>query len=74
MGTPTMKQLNRYAKMSLGFSLLLIGIPSLFLPMPGMMLVLMGLGLLAAEFVWASRALSLVERQLQRVRVFWRNR
>src|SRR5690348_17777021 len=38
-----------------GFTFLLLGIVMIFTPGPGTPVILLGLGLLAAEFVWARR-------------------
>lgn len=41
-----------------GFTLLLIGIALLVLPGPGLLVILIGLIILAGEFIWAKKALA----------------
>jgi uncharacterized protein (TIGR02611 family) len=55
-----------------GFTLLLVGIVMLVTPGPGWIVILLGLGLLAAEFVWAKRLMDRIKREGERVRsVVW---
>jgi uncharacterized protein (TIGR02611 family) len=50
----------------------LTGIVMLVTPGPGWLVILIGLGLLAAEFVWAKRLMDRIKRQGERVRqVVW---
>jgi uncharacterized protein (TIGR02611 family) len=55
----TVEQVRRTLLVIAGFTLLLAGGVMLVTPGPGMLVIFLGLGLLAAEFVWARR---LVER------------
>jgi len=51
---------------------LLIGIVMLVTPGPGWLVTLLGLGLLAAEFVWARRLMDRIKREGERMRnVVW---
>ncbi len=69
----TVEQVRRLSRIVGGFTLLLIGVVMLVTPGPGWLVSLLGLGLLAAEFVWARRLMDRIKRQGQRVRnVVWR--
>jgi uncharacterized protein (TIGR02611 family) len=64
----TVEQVRRLSRIIGGFTLLLIGIVMLVTPGPGWLVILLGLGLLAAEFVWARRLMDRIKRQGERVR------
>jgi len=51
-----------------GFTLLAAGIVMIVMPGPGWLIVLMALGVLAAEFVWARRLLDRLKEQGERLR------
>jgi uncharacterized protein (TIGR02611 family) len=69
----TVEQVRRLSRIVGGFTLLLIGIVMLVTPGPGWLVILLGLGLLAAEFVWARRLMDRIKREGQRMRsVVWR--
>jgi uncharacterized protein (TIGR02611 family) len=69
----TVEQVRRFSRIAGGFTLLLIGIVMLVTPGPGWLVILFGLGLLAAEFVWARRLMERIKREGHRVRsVVWR--
>jgi uncharacterized protein (TIGR02611 family) len=69
----TAEQVRRLSRIVAGFTLLLIGVVMLITPGPGWLVILLGLGLLAAEFVWARRLMDRLKREGQRVRgVLWR--
>ena len=51
-----------------GFTLLVLGIIMIFTPGPGTPVILMGLGLLAAEFVWAKRIMKRVKHEGTRLK------
>ena len=69
----TVEQVRRLSRIVGGFTLLLIGVVMLVTPGPGWLVILLGLGLLAAEFVWARRLVDRIKRQGERVRsVIWR--
>ena len=59
----TVEQVRRVFLIIAGFTLLLIGIVMLITPGPGMVVILLGLGLLAAEFVWARRLMERIKEQ-----------
>jgi uncharacterized protein (TIGR02611 family) len=64
----TLHQAKRYVKILFGFTLLAIGIVMVFTPGPGWLTILLALGLLAAEFVWARRLLDRLKREGTRLR------
>ena len=65
-----MEKSQRYLKIVSGFTLLGVGVPLFMLPVPGpgVPAIMMGLALLAAEYVWARRLLDTVKRQGARIR------
>ena len=63
-----MARSQRIMKIVAGFALIAVGVPLLFLPGPGALAILLGLALLAAEYVWAQRLLNGVRRQSQKIR------
>lgn len=68
----TVEQVRRLSRIVGGFTLLLIGVVMLVTPGPGWIVILLGLGLLAAEFVWARRLMDRIKRESNRVReVVW---
>ncbi|MGB7283996.1 MAG: PGPGW domain-containing protein [Candidatus Acidiferrum sp.] len=64
----TVEQVRRLSRIVGGFTLLLIGIVMLVTPGPGWLVIFFGLGLLAAEFVWAKRLMDRMKREGGRVR------
>ncbi len=64
----TVEQVRRIFLILAGFTLLLLGIIMIFTPGPGTPVILMGLGLLAAEFVWARRLMDRIKREGTRLR------
>ena len=64
----TVEQVRRLSRIVGGFTLLLIGIVMLVTPGPGWLVILLGLGLLAAEFVWAKRLMDRIKREGERMR------
>lgn len=64
----TVEQVRRLSRIVGGFTLLLIGIVMLVTPGPGWLVIFLGLGLLAAEFVWARRLMDRMKKEGQRVR------
>jgi len=69
----TVEQVRRLSRIVGGFTLLLIGVVMIVTPGPGWLVILLGLGLLAAEFVWARRLMDRIKRESDRVRnVVWR--
>jgi uncharacterized protein (TIGR02611 family) len=54
----------RLGRITLGFIVLLAGIAAIPLPGPGWLIVAVGLGILAQDFLWAERTLNLVRKRL----------
>ena len=59
----TVEQVRRVFLVIAGFTLLLAGVVMLVTPGPGIAAILLGLGLLAAEFVWARRLMERIKRE-----------
>jgi uncharacterized protein (TIGR02611 family) len=59
----TAEQVRRVFLIIAGFTLLLAGGVMLVTPGPGMVVIFLGLGLLAAEFVWAGRLMERIKHQ-----------
>lgn len=57
----TVEQVRRVFLVIAGFTLLLAGVVMLVTPGPGIAAILVGLGLLAAEFVWARRLMDRIK-------------
>ena len=64
----TVRQARRVFLMLAGFTLLILGTIMVFTPAPGLPVILVGLGLLGAEFVWARRMMDRLKRETQRLR------
>lgn len=64
----TMQQAKRIMKIILGFTLLVLGAVLVFTPGPGWLVMLLGLGVLAAEFMWARKLLDRMKEQGVRLR------
>jgi uncharacterized protein (TIGR02611 family) len=68
----TVEQVRRVLRIVVGFTLLLVGVVMIVTPGPGWLVIFLGLGLLAAEFVWARRLMDRMKREGERVRdVVW---
>jgi uncharacterized protein (TIGR02611 family) len=59
----TVEQVRRIFLIIAGFTLLFVGVIMLVTPGPGMLTILLGLGLLAAEFVWARRLMDRIKHE-----------
>lgn len=71
----TVEQVRRIFLVIAGFTLLLAGLVMLVTPGPGMLVILLGLGLLAAEFVWARRLMDRIKREGGRMRdAVWKSK
>jgi uncharacterized protein (TIGR02611 family) len=64
----SLQQAKRWLKIIFGFTLLAVGVAMIVTPGPGWLTILLGLGILAAEFVWARRLLERVKEQGERLR------
>ena len=63
----TLKQARRVIVAVVGGTVLLIGLALIVLPGPAFLVIPLGLGILATEFVWARRLLRRVKRQAGRI-------
>jgi len=64
----TIQQAKRWVKIVFGFTLLALGVIMIVTPGPGWLTILLGLGVLAAEFVWARTLLDRLKEQGMRLR------
>jgi uncharacterized protein (TIGR02611 family) len=64
----TIQQAKRYVKIVCGFTVLALGIIMIVTPGPGWLVILFGLGILAAEFVWARLLLDRLKKEGGRLR------
>ena len=72
MSLQTIEQVRRVFRVVAGFTLLAVGVVMLVTPGPGWLVILFGLSLLAAEFIWARRLMDRIKREGGRVRdVVW---
>jgi uncharacterized protein (TIGR02611 family) len=62
------QQAKRLIKVLIGFTLLALGIVMIVTPGPGWLTIMLALGILAAEFVWARRLLDRLKEQGARLR------
>ena len=62
------QQAKRFVKVLIGFTLLALGIVMIVTPGPGWLTIMLALGILAAEFVWARRLLDRLKEQGVRFR------
>jgi uncharacterized protein (TIGR02611 family) len=63
MALRTVEQVRRVFRIVAGFTLLAAGAIMLVTPGPGWLTIFLGLGLLAAEFVWARRLMDRIKRE-----------
>jgi uncharacterized protein (TIGR02611 family) len=64
----SLQQTKRFLKIVFGFSLLALGAVMLITPGPGWLVIVIGLGVLAAEFVWARQLLERLKEQGERLK------
>jgi uncharacterized protein (TIGR02611 family) len=64
----TIQQAKRYVKIVFGFTVMALGVVMIVTPGPGWLVILFGLGILAAEFVWARRLLDRLKKEGLRIR------
>lgn len=73
MSLKTVDQVRRIFRIISGFTLLAVGAVMFVTPGPGWLVILLGLGLLAAEFVWARRLMNRIKREGERAyNAVWR--
>jgi tellurite resistance protein TerC len=63
---PTLKRIKRIIIGIVGTTVLIIGVALLVLPGPAFLVIPLGLGILATEFVWAKRLLRKVKEKFTR--------
>src|SRR6266852_5932421 len=63
MRLTTVEQVRRVFRIVAGFTMLLAGGVMIITPGPGWLVIFLGLGLLAAEFVWARRLMERIKRE-----------
>ena len=59
----SVEQIRRWLRIVAGFTLLVAGVLLVATPAPGGLVILLGLGLLAAEFMWAARLVNRVKQE-----------
>lgn len=64
----TLQQAKRLLKILFGFTLLAFGLIMIVTPGPGWLTIMLALGVLAAEYVWARRLLDKLKEQGLRLR------
>lgn len=64
----SLQQAKRFLKILFGFTLLVLGVVMIVTPGPGWLTIFLGLGVLAAESVWAKRLLDHLKHQGGRIR------
>lgn len=64
----TINQAKRFLRILFGFTLLIAGIAMIATPGPGWLTILLALGVLAAEFMWARRLLDRLKLEGERIR------
>lgn len=68
MALTTVDQVKKVFRVVAGFTLLALGAVMLITPGPGWLTIFFGLGLLAAEFVWARRLMDRLKKEGGRVK------
>ncbi len=64
----TIKSAKRMIVIIFGFTMLLMGIALLFLPGPGILIIILGLFILSAEYVWAKKLMNRVKDGVNKVK------
>ncbi len=64
----SLQQTKRFLKILFGFTMLALGAVMIITPGPGWLVIVLGLGILAAEFVWARRLLDRLKEQGDRLK------
>ena len=64
----SLQQTKRFLKILFGFTLLVVGVVMLITPGPGWLVIVLALGVLAAEFVWARQLLNHMKEQGDRLK------
>jgi tellurite resistance protein TerC len=64
----TLRKAKRLVIAVIGFTILLIGVAMIVLPGPAFIVIPIGLGILATEFVWAKKLLKKVKEKIDKGR------
>jgi len=64
----TIKQARKVVISVIGFTVLLIGLAMVFLPGPAFVVIPIGLGILATEFIWAKNWLHRIKSKASNIR------
>ncbi|MEE8328931.1 MAG: PGPGW domain-containing protein [Thermodesulfovibrionia bacterium] len=64
----TLQQAKKVVRVVVGFTILLFGFVLLFLPGPGVLIIVLGLALLGTEFVWARKLMKRFKKQAHNVK------
>jgi tellurite resistance protein TerC len=64
----TLRKAKRLVIAVIGFTILLIGVAMIVLPGPAFIVIPVGLGILATEFVWAKKLLKKVKEKIDKNR------
>ena len=64
----TIRSAKRMIVIIFGFTILLLGIALLFLPGPGILIIILGLFILSAEYVWAKKLMNRVKDGVNKVK------
>jgi tellurite resistance protein TerC len=64
----TFKQVKRLVIGMIGFTVLAIGVAMIVLPGPAFIVIPIGLGILATEFIWAKSLLRTVKQRIEKNR------
>jgi uncharacterized protein (TIGR02611 family) len=62
----TLKQVKRLVIGLVGFTVLVIGVAMIVLPGPAFIVIPIGLGILATEFIWAKSLLRTVKQRIEK--------
>jgi uncharacterized protein (TIGR02611 family) len=62
----TFKQVKRLVIGLIGFTVLVIGVAMIVLPGPAVIVIPIGLGILATEFIWAKSLLRTVKQRIEK--------
>ncbi|MBU2522723.1 MAG: PGPGW domain-containing protein [Nanoarchaeota archaeon] len=61
-------QIKKFIILVMGMTVLVIGMLLLFLPGPGMLIILLGIVIIAIEFVWARRLLKKINKRSGKIK------
>ncbi len=64
-----LKSVKRAIKIVVGFTILLLGMALLVLPGPGIPIIIFGLIILAAEYIWARKLLEKAKSGLNKLKI-----